>query len=217
MKKLLALVSIIALLTLAGCDFSFTKQDDDTPSEADRIEVLEAEIAALKEGLEPADEDREESERSFNVGSDDTSSDDDSDDTTPPTKTAAQLALEAEAAAAAELEAARSVAATYVGANYITLNTPAPNASTFDTPVEYIGVVSPNTTKIEVTAQGGSQGNYYYDNYTLVNFNLGDTTFTYRADLPWGNLGNGKNDYTFKAYFFDGTSKSTSISNYYHR
>lgn len=104
----------------------------------------------------------------------------------------------------------------YTGESSIELVSPTSGERFREEPVTFIGTVSPNVTKIVVTA-------YYYDNpfedterstdvYTLTQFTPGDTTFTYRAKMEWNNLGFRENDYLFTAYFDDGRQKSVSVS-----
>jgi len=112
----------------------------------------------------------------------------------------------------------------YSGANYITLNSPQNEATMSEAPVIFSGVVSPNTTKLVVTASGGNKDcsdgemcfHYWEDVYRLQDFNYGDKSFTYRANEDWDNLKYGSNDYEFKAYFDDSTVKSTHLTIFYN-
>ncbi len=110
----------------------------------------------------------------------------------------------------------------YSGENYITLNSPSNNADYYEEPIIFKGVVSPNTKKIVVTATNAIDGvdpdntmGYYNDVYTLNDFDYGDSSFTYRAKMEWSNLFFGSNNYTFTAYFDDGTNKSAYVTVYY--
>lgn len=100
---------------------------------------------------------------------------------------------------------------TYKGDNYVTLNNPINETTFSEEPILFNGVVSPNTTKILVT-WNGTDGN---DVYSLQNFKYGDTSFKYSAKVSYNNLEHGTNKYEFKAYFDDGTTKSTNIQIYY--
>ena len=114
----------------------------------------------------------------------------------------------------------------YTGANYLTMTGPA-NDSTFrEAPVVFTANVSPNTTKIVVTAVGGTvvagSGDIeipgtlkYNDVYTLTGFELGDESFTYRASVEWNTLAYGSNDHTFKAFHNDGSISTANLTTYY--
>ncbi|MBU0981259.1 hypothetical protein KKC94_01055 [Patescibacteria group bacterium] len=100
--------------------------------------------------------------------------------------------------------------------NYISVSSPANNSTFHETPIVFNGAVSPNTTKIVVTASGpGLLGNSYQDVYTLTAFKKGDETFTYRASIDYKNLAYGSNDYKFTAYYDDGTTGSTNLTIYF--
>lgn len=106
-------------------------------------------------------------------------------------------------------------AATQPSANkFITLSSPA-NDETFTVqPVIFTGTVSPNTTKIIATAKMPLERDNPADKtdvYTLQNFKLGDTTFKYSAAAKYNNMVIGSNDYTFTAYFNDGTTKDAHV------
>lgn len=105
----------------------------------------------------------------------------------------------------------------YTGENYITLSNPSNNSDIYEEPIIFNGVVSPNTTKIVVTASNGVPGDmmYYKDVYTLNDFDYGDSTFVYRAKVEWSNLSFGTNNYEFTAYFDDGSKKSANITVFY--
>lgn len=115
---------------------------------------------------------------------------------------------------------------TYGGTNYITLDSPKDEYGTHEEPVVFSGSVSPNTTKIVVSAVGGDPkctddfdgmciGRYYEDVYRLQGFNYGDDSFVYRAKSKYGNLSYGTNDYEIKAYFDDGTTKIVNVTVYF--
>lgn len=118
-------------------------------------------------------------------------------------------------------EPKEDVKTVYTGSNYITLNKPENEASFHEQPIIFAGVVSPTTKKIVVTAKNGDPNcgpdadgiciTYSEDVYTLKDFKYGDSTFIYRANTEWSNLQYGSNDYIFKAYFDDGSTKTTSV------
>ncbi len=121
---------------------------------------------------------------------------------------------EEEEEAEEEEELEEEEAEPYVGANYITINSPDPDSDFHEEPVIFEGIVSPNTKKIVVTATipnyvGGMPG---VDVYTLQEFKLGDKIFTYRASVEWDNLEYGTNEYEIKAYYDDGTTESAYIT-----
>lgn len=111
----------------------------------------------------------------------------------------------------------------YTGDSYITLNSPKNETTFTEEPIIFTGVVSPNTKKITVTATAGSKNcgpnemcfDYHEDIYTLSDFNLGDSTFTYRAAQKWGNLWSGSNNFVFTATFWDATTSTTSVKVYF--
>lgn len=116
-------------------------------------------------------------------------------------------------------------AESYTGQNFIVLTDPASDFDTHEEPVIFTGAVSPNTTKIVVTASHGDKNCsldaddmcflYEEDVYTLKAFKAGDTTFTYRAMISYNNLWFGSNNYKFTAYFDDGTAKSDTAAGFY--
>ncbi len=107
---------------------------------------------------------------------------------------------------------------TYTGESTVKLVSPTDGERFHEEPVTFTGTVSPNVEKIVATA-------YYYDSfeaserstdvYTLSQFTPGDTTFTYRAQMDWNNMGFGANDYLFTAYFEDGRQKAVSVTIYF--
>ncbi len=111
----------------------------------------------------------------------------------------------------------------YTGESFISLSSPKSEETFSEVPIIFKGTVSPNTTKIVVNGTGGTKDEacdgicfpYYNDTYTLKDFNLGDKTFVYRAKEDWKNLTMGSNDYTFTAYFENGTSSSVKLKIYY--
>lgn len=108
--------------------------------------------------------------------------------------------------------------AVYTGPNFIKLSSPANEASFTEQPVVFKGTVSPNTTKIVVTAKMSfpvGDDPPAEDIYKLQNFKYGDTTFKYSAAEKYNNMICGSNNYTFIAYFDDGTTKETKIVVYY--
>jgi hypothetical protein len=100
----------------------------------------------------------------------------------------------------------------YDGASFITLTTPSNNEALESLPIIFSGIVSPDTNKVVVSAEGGEGDSAYSDVYTLNDFNVGDESFTYRAKPDWDNLLNGLNDYQFTAYFTDGSEANAYIS-----
>jgi hypothetical protein len=94
--------------------------------------------------------------------------------------------------------------------SYIALD---PMDSTYyQAPIKFTGSVSSDTEQIVVTAEYGGKT----DVYTLQNFDAGDTTFQYQASEEWNNLVSGLNEYTFVAYFSNGsTATDTTTINYY--
>jgi hypothetical protein len=106
----------------------------------------------------------------------------------------------------------------YTGASFITIDYPKEN-----TPVKWgsytlKGSVSPNTTKVVVTAKGLNGGGGIeepetwttLDQYTLSLFKLGDTTWSYQVAEKYNNLWVWGNSFTVKAYFTDGTTKEVT-------
>jgi hypothetical protein len=125
-----------------------------------------------------------------------------------------------------EEEAPVEVVVDYTGSNFITMTSPVNRATFTETPIIFTGVTSPNTTKIVVSARGGtiepgSDGMQvpthlkYEDVYPLQDFNYGDDEFTYRANIGWNNLAVGSNEYRFEAFFDDGTSQKTDMTIFY--
>ncbi|MBU1151501.1 hypothetical protein KJ632_01585 [Patescibacteria group bacterium] len=105
---------------------------------------------------------------------------------------------------------------TYNGPNFITINSPQTDDVIHEEPIIFTGVVSPNVTKLEIKAVGGPGGlggsEGYTDNYMLQDFKYGDDKFSYRASQDFHNLMYGTNNYTFKAYYEDGSTKTSVVS-----
>ena len=190
MKKLLSVfLSFVLILTLAGCDLPFGLGDEEEIEEEVEEEVVEEEVV---------EEDVEEDVVEEDVVEEEVVEED----------------VEEEVA---EEDVEEEDVSPYTGDNYVTLNSPANESDHHEEPIIFNGVVSPNTTKIIVTATGGDPDTgpdmlgmpYYNDVYTLQEFKSGDTSFTYRASMDWNNLTWGTNDYEFKAYFDDGTTSAT--------
>ncbi len=97
--------------------------------------------------------------------------------------------------------------------NFIYIESPSNDQSFYSVPVKFLGHVAPNASKITVRATNPSHTKV--DEYTLQNFKEGSTTFTYGASPEWNNLQEGSNTYIFTAYFKDGSTKSTSLTEYY--
>ncbi len=107
----------------------------------------------------------------------------------------------------------------YDGENYIQINSPSSEETFFEGPIQFIGEVSPNVEKITVKASGfiEESGNMieFDDVYTLQNFQYGDTTLSYSADFEFNNLFVGTNEFTFTAFFDDGTEESVDLTLYF--
>ncbi|MFZ2682061.1 MAG: hypothetical protein WAZ14_03145 [Patescibacteria group bacterium] len=69
-------------------------------------------------------------------------------------------------------------------------------------PIKFVGNVSPDTSRIVVTALYGGKT----DVYTLKDYAPGSASFEYQAAEKWNNLATGQNTYYFQAYFNDGSS-----------
>ena len=194
MKKLAAIIGILSMVVLSGCEFfndSESTVDVELAEDQTKIEELEIKIAAQESQLENGEEVPEEVDED-----------------------PAEVKKE-------ESEKEEPVEVNYTGASYITLNSPTNEVTLHDEPVEFKGVVSPNATKIVVTAKsyglvmGEGIQLLNEDIYRLQRFEYGDTTFEYGASFKWDNLEYGTNEYEFKAYFDDGTTKSTSVTVYF--
>lgn len=223
MKKLLS-ISVIAsaLLLFVACN-----KNDDTvvvPSgDAKTQAELQKQIDDLKKQL---DETKGETEvktdeaKPGEVKAVDTKVSDEA-------KKAADEKAAADAKKAAQQKADDDVVAkvkAYTGANYITLKDPKNEDHFNEEPIVFTGVVSPNTKSITVTATSGDKScdvleapcaPYQQDVYKLQDFNLGNSTFTYRAAQKWSNLGLGTNNFDFIANFWDGTTSTTSVKVYF--
>ncbi len=193
MKKTLrfALVTSTVFL-LTACNFGFNQETEEVKS----LEPVE-EVAETEEDLEVEEtEETVETEGTTEV------------EESVETEKAAETEEVDETEAAVESEETEEIEEleTYDGPNYIRLiSYHSMGDIVSSTPVILQGAVSPNTEKIVVkwkAAQGG-----YEDVYTLKDFKKGDREFTYRANFAWNNLSHGYNDYTFVAYYDDGTEE----------
>lgn len=106
----------------------------------------------------------------------------------------------------------------YTGASFIKVTSPKTEADFHEEPIVFKGNVSPDTTKIVVTAKmsypvGDDPASE--DIYRLQNFKYGDASFKYTAKVSYNNLVNGTNEYKFVAYFDDGATKSQTVTIYY--
>lgn len=222
MKKLLS-ISVIAsaLLLFVACN-----KNDDTvvPTQDAKTQAeLQKQIDDLKKQL---DETKGETEvktdevKPGEVKAVDTKVSDEA-------KKAADEKAVADAKKAAQQKADDDVVAkvnAYKGANYITLKSPKNETNFQEEPIIFTGVVSPNTKKIMVKQSSGDPTcdtnmgmcNYYSEDvYTLQDFNLGNSDFTYRAAVKWNNLRLGTNNYDFTATFWDGSTSTTSVKIYF--
>jgi len=204
MKKLLSVfLSFILILTLAGCDLPFGLGDEEEIEE----EVVEEDVVEEDVEEDAVEEDAEEDAVEEDVVEEEVVEED----------VVEEDVVEEDVEEEAEEDAVEEDVSPYTGDNYVTLNSPANESDHHEEPIIFNGVVSPNTTKIIVTATGGDPNTgpdmlgmpYYNDVYTLQEFKSGDTSFTYRASMDWNNLTWGTNDYEFKAYFDDGTTSAT--------
>lgn len=224
MKKLLS-ISVIAsaLLLFVACN-----KNDDTvvPSQDEKTQAeLQKQVDDLKKQLEETKgetETKTDEEKPGEVKAVDTKVSDEA-------KKAVDEKAAADAKKAAQQKADDDVVAkvkAYTGANYITLNDPKNESSFHEEPVVFTGYVSPNTKSITVTATAGNEKcgtpdldgpciPYQKDVYTLQDFNLGDSKFTYRAAIKWNNLNYGTNNFEFKATFWDATTSTTSVQIYF--
>lgn len=195
-KKLFVASIIVSTLLLAGCDYTLNKTE--APStDVTSQEDLQQQVQALKQQVEdlkaqqdaaPKDDDAKVEE--------DTSATDKSVEKSP------------------EI---------YTGKSYITLTNPNNEATFYEGPIVFTGAVSPNTKKITVKASVGNKScngdeiciPYQEDVYTLSDFKLGDTKFTYRAAEKWNNLWPGFNQFVFTATFDDGKTNTALVKVYY--
>jgi len=208
MKKFTLLLLVLVLM-MSACEFSFNLGGD--KEEGDNV----SEESFVPEDKEQDSDDDEDD--------DDVEEDDDDDDD----KDAAIKELEEKVAQLEEkLEASdQELKETVKSAdNYITLDSPGSDDEFYEAPIEFTGSVSPGTERIVVKATVGTDcqpgdlcvAPYYEDVYTLQDFEPGDTEFIYRANEDWDNLTHGTNDYEFRAYFEDGSMKTTEVSIYYY-
>jgi hypothetical protein len=101
-----------------------------------------------------------------------------------------------------------STGETEIADKYIKIVNIEDNSTLFDQPIEFKGMVSSNVKKIIVTATGK-------DIYTLNEFKYGDGNFTYKASTQFGNLELGSNEYSFEAFFDDGSTQSVILTVFY--
>lgn len=90
----------------------------------------------------------------------------------------------------------------------ITIDNPKDGTSISQDPLTLSGTVSDGATKITVTANAGTKNE---DVYTLSTFKQNSKKFTYKASKKFGNMISGLNTYEFKAFFKDGSIKTTRI------
>ena len=111
-----------------------------------------------------------------------------------------------------ELVEVKDTKSTYKGENLITVDNPSNKITISKEPVQFKGTVSPNVTKIVVTQTYADDLSIASaaDIYELKNFKAGDEEFSYGASRDWDNLNYGENYYEFKAYFEDGSTKTTN-------
>ncbi len=190
---------ILALtLSLVGCEYLPGYKSKEAEEEyQQKIEELEEKVEALEKNNEEEKEEKEEKVEDV------------------------ETEVEEKEEVKKEEQVVKKVE--YTGANYITINKPANDETFYSEPVIFTGVVSPNTKKITVTAKftnledgtGLGEGPITEDVYTLKDFKQGDTNFTYRAAVKWGNFGPGTNKYEFAAFFADGTKRTANVTVYY--
>lgn len=188
MRKIFLALALLAVFS--GCDLLERESEPTVEPDSDEIAELREKIEELEEKLEEKEEPAEE-----------------------------------EDPAEEEEEAEEKKAEPYTGANYVTVDSPDNEFTTHEEPIVFKGSVSPNANKIVVTSSGGDPWcgayadgpcfAYYEDVYTLTGFKYGDDTFTYRAKFEYDNLTYGTNEYEFKAYFDDGTTKTANRTIYY--
>lgn len=200
MRNAIIVLSFSILIAAGAMVWAMTTITSDPEPE---VEVMEPDAVDTDEDAEKEgeDEDEDESEEEADEEEDDEEDDEDEEED------------EEEESDEDEQKA------NYTGANYITIDSPENEEILHELPIEFIGVVSPNTTKIIVHASGGEFVGMgiqeIEDTYTLQGFDYGDTSFVYRAKPEWNNLALGTNDYEFTAYFDDGTNKTANVSIYY--
>jgi hypothetical protein len=208
-KKMLLSLCLALGLVFSACTISIG--DDDDKIEPQIEEEPDSELEKLKEELEEKEKELEE----LKEGEDeDEEEEEDEDEITD---------LEEKIEEAAEEEEEEAVVEAYDGPNYITLNSPSDEERMTEEPISFTGSVSPNTTKVVATAEYGTKDcgegmclPYNEDVYRLQKFNYGDESYTYRAKEEYNNLSpHGSNDFTFTAYFDDGSTKSVSVTIFY--
>ena len=211
MKKIAAiLLSLFLALVFSGC--KFIPGGDDPAVEPDKTE--EEELSDLKNKIDELsgdedDEDEDEDEDDDEDDEDEEDEDEDEDEDDEDEDEDEDEDDDSDAEPEKEVE----IVPTYQGDSFITLDSPSDGYTFSVEPMEFEGEVSPNTTKIVVEADGGSDiGGFYTDTYTLKDFEAGDETFSYRAKVAWDNLAVGDNTYKFIAHFEDGSKESTEIT-----
>jgi hypothetical protein len=112
----------------------------------------------------------------------------------------------------------------YVGPTYVRIDSPANGAViTADSPFTVSGSVSPNAEKIRVQAYDPKHWDYIgspvyekkIDDYTLTQFKLGDTSWSYKVGHEFGNITPGRTmaaRFVVQATFTDKTVKESQIS-----
>lgn len=184
MKKLLILT--LSIIILSGCSFNSTPAEiisgsSQSDAESNRSTRLEDKISDLEDKIKELESTNQDNTEEV------------VEEEEPETQEEEKQTLE------------------YNGPNFITIDSPEHNSTQRNEPIIFKGVVSPNTTKIEITAKNYG---YVMDRYTLQDFELGDENFTYRAAYKWDNLAFGENNYEFTAHFADKDSKTAQITIY---
>lgn len=98
------------------------------------------------------------------------------------------------------------------GERFIRLDSHKDTYATDDFPVKLTGAVSTGAETIVVIAESQESKP---DVYTLKDFSENDRSFYYRVDSEFNNLYEGRNDYTFVAYFSNGSIEVTSTVIYF--
>jgi hypothetical protein len=195
-------------LVFSACTISIGEDDEKMEPEVE--EEVNEEVEKLKEELEEAEKELEELKE--------TEDDEEPEEDEEPAEEEEEPEEDEEPA---EEEEEPKVEA-YDGPNYITLNSPDDEEVLHEEPVVFTGSVSPNTTKVVAVAEYGTLNcdgmcqEYNEDVYRLQKFDYGDSSFTYRAKEEYNNLSSfGSNDFTFTAYFDDGSTKSVDVTVFY--
>lgn len=182
------LVGLVALTSLTGCGLSLGTKSDDIA----KVQNLESRVNQLQTQLDEAKKTQ-------------TPTPTTSDTTTTLTTPATSTTTTSTTPVVTEKKPASDT--------FIVIEKPLNQQSVYEYPVQFTGHLSPNGTKVTVRAT--SSGHTNVDEYTLLNYKAGATTFSYGASPAWNNLSQGSNTYIFTAYFTDGTTKSTSHTLYY--